>query len=106
MAGKGDQSVPSTFEDDDMQANFQTNFFWRPIAKGKSFYLEKFITLPEKFDVLEFQGWNDFLRISEDIYTGLVPIFYSNLIPTDEDNTSLQSIVGSFELKILPSDIA
>ena len=35
----------------------------------------------------------------------LVPTFYSTLVPTDEDNTSLQSIVRSFELQVLPSDI-
>ena len=36
----------------------------------------------------------------------LVPIFYSTLVPTDEDNTSLRSIIGSFEIQVLPSDIA
>ena len=68
--------------------------------------MENFTFLPEVFDVFELQGWNGFLRISEDIYTQLVPPFYSTLVPTDEDNTSLRSIVGSFELQVLPSDIA
>ena len=68
--------------------------------------MENFIALPEGFDDFEFQGWNDFLRISKDIYTGLVPCFYSTLIPSNEDNTSLRSIVGSFELHALPSNIA
>ena len=90
MAGKGDQSVP----------------YILPIARRRSFYLENFTSLPEVFDIFKFQGWNDFLRISEDIYTGLVPVFYSTLSLIDEDNTSLQSIVGSFELQVLPSDIA
>ena len=81
------------FDDDGMQRNFQKNFFSRPIASGRSFYLENFTTLLEVYKVFEFQGWNDFLRIFEDIYTGLVPTFYSTLISTDEDNTSLKSIV-------------
>ena len=105
MAGKGDQSIPYIFEDDKMQANFQTNFFQRPIARERSFYLENFTTLLKVFDIFEFQGQNDFLRIFEDIYTGLVPSFYNTLIPTDEDNISVRSIVGSFELQVLPLDI-
>ena len=36
----------------------------------------------------------------------MVPAFYSTLIGSDEDNTSLRTIVGSFELQVLPSDIA
>ena len=63
MVGKGDQSVPYIFEDDEMQDNFQRNFFRRPIARGRSFYLENFTTLLEVFEVFEFQGWNDFSRI-------------------------------------------
>ena len=73
-----------------MHDNFHSNFFRRPIARGRSFYLENFISLPEVINVFEFQGWNDFLRISDDIYVGLVPAFYSILAPTDEDNTSLK----------------
>ena len=73
-----------------MQDNFQRNFFRRPITRGRSFYLENFTTLLEVFDVFEFEGWNNFLRISEDIYTGLVPVFYSTLAPTGEDNASLK----------------
>ena len=46
------------------------------------------------------------LRILEDIYMGLVPAFYNTLVPLGEDNTSLHSIVGSFEIQVLPSDIA
>ena len=64
--------------------------------------MENFTILPKVYVVFEFQGWNDFLRISEDIYIGLVPTFYSTLVPTDEDNTSLRS----FEIEVLPSDIA
>ena len=33
-------------------------------------------------------------------------MFYSTLNTSDEDNTSLRSIVRSFELQVLPSDIA
>ena len=77
-----------------------------PIAKDISFNLENFISLPEVHGIFEFQGWRDFLHISEDIYTGVVPAFYSTLNASDEDNTSLKSIVWSFELHILPYDIA
>ena len=49
------------------------------------------------FNIFEFQGWGGFLRISEDIYIGVVPTFYSTLAAPDEDNTSLRSIVGSFK---------
>ena len=56
-------------------------------------------------EVFEFQGWNDFLRISEDVYTGLVAAFYSTLAPVDEDNTSLRSIIGSFEIQVLHFDL-
>ena len=103
---EGDQSVPYIFEDDEMQAIFQNNFFRRLVTRGRSFYLENFTTLPEVFEVFEFQGWNHFLTISKDIYTRLVPAFYRTLIPFDEDNTSFQGIVGSFELQVLPSNIA
>ena len=34
-----------------------------------------------------------------------VPAFYSTLVPTDEDNTSLRSLMGSFEIEVLPFDI-
>ena len=33
-------------------------------------------------------------------------MFYSTLTPTDEDSTSLRSIVRSFEIQVLPYDIA
>ena len=98
MSKKGDFSVPYIFDDEDIQTNFIKNFFTRPIARGRSFYLENFTTLPKVHEVFEFQGWSDFLRIFENIYTGLVP--------TDEDNISLRSIVGSFEIEVLPSNIA
>ena len=45
------------------------------------------------------------MRISEDIYIGLVVAFYSTLAPVDEDNTSLRSINGSFEIHMLPFDL-
>ena len=56
MANKVYQSTLYIFEDEEMQANFQNNFFQRPIARGKSFYLENFTALLENFDVFEFQG--------------------------------------------------
>ena len=68
--------------------------------------MENFVALPKVFDIFKFQGWNDFLRILEDIYTRLVPTFYSTIVPSDEDNTSIQSIIGSFELQVLSFDIA
>ena len=37
--------------------------------------MENFTALPDVFNVLELQGWNDFLRMSEDIYIGLIPAF-------------------------------
>ena len=89
-----------------MQNNFQRNFFRRPIARGRSFNLENFASLPEVFEVFKFQGWNNFLSISTDMYIGLVPVFYSILAPTNEDNTALRNIVGSFEMQVLPLDIA
>ena len=88
-----------------MKANFHRNFFIKPIAFGKSFAMENFSSLPQIVEVFEFQGWNDFLRISEDVYTGLVATFYSTLAPVDEDNTSLRSIIGSFEIQVLPSNL-
>ena len=69
------------------------------------FSLKNLTTLPEVFVVFEFQGWNEFLRIFEDIYMGLVPTFYSTLVPTDEDNISLKSIIESFKIQVLPSDL-
>ena len=87
MSKIGDLSIPYIFVDKEMQANFHRNFFIRLIARGRSFYLENFTALPEVFEVFEFQGWNDFLRISEDIYIGLVLAFYSILISIDEVNT-------------------
>ena len=46
------------------------------------------------------------MRILKDIYIWLVLAFYSTFTPTDEDNISLRSIVKSFELQVLPLDIA
>ena len=68
--------------------------------------MENFTTLLEVFDVFKFQGWSDFLRISKDIFRGLIFAFNSTLVPSDEDNISLRSIVRSFELQVLPSNIA
>ena len=45
------------------------------------------------------------MNISTDIYTELVAAFYSTLVPTNEDNASLRSIIRSFEIQVLPSDI-
>ena len=93
------------FGDDEMQENFQRNFFRRPIAR-RSFYLGNFIALPEVYNVFEFQGWGDFLRISEDIYTRAVLTFYSTLNAYAKDHISLKSIARSSELQVLLSDIA
>ena len=68
--------------------------------------MENFLSLPHITKVFEFQRWNDFLRFSEDVYTGIVAAFYSILAPIDEDNNSVRSIVGSFEIQVLPSDLA
>ena len=38
------------------------------------------------------------MRISEDVYTGLIGAFYSTFAPVNEDNISLRSIIGSFEI--------
>ena len=46
------------------------------------------------------------MGISEDTYIGLVLAFYSTLVPIDGDNTYLRSIIGNFEIQVLPSDIA
>ena len=54
MADKSNQSVLYIFEDEEIQENFQHNFFRRPIARRSSFYLENFTTLPEVFDIFEF----------------------------------------------------
>ena len=56
-------------------------------------------------EVFKFQGWNYFLKISEVVYIGLVVAFYSTLALVDEDNTSLRSIIGSFETQVLPSEL-
>ena len=45
------------------------------------------------------------MRISEDIYTALILAFYNILVPSDKDNISLRSIIGSFKLQVLPSDM-
>ena len=46
------------------------------------------------------------MRISEDIYIGLIPAFYNTLACTNEENTSYRSFIGSFEIQVLPFDIA
>ena len=68
--------------------------------------MENIRTFLEVFEVFEFQGWNDFFRISEDIYIGLLLAFYSTFVPTNGDNISFKSIVGSFEIQVLLFDIA
>ena len=105
MTKKGDYSIPYMFNDKEMQRNFHINFFIRPIAYGRSFDLVNFSSLSQIVEVFEFQGWNEFLRIFEDIYTGLVGAFYSILASVDEDNTSLRSIIRSFEIQMLPSEL-
>ena len=35
----------------------------------------------------------------------MIPAFYSTLVPSNKDNTFLWSIIRSFELQVLPSDI-
>ena len=67
--------------------------------------MANFAFLPQIVKVFEFQGWNDFLSISEDVYTGVVGAFYSTLASVHEDNTSLRSIIRSFEIQVLPSDL-
>ena len=105
MMKKGDYIVPYMLDDEEMQTNFHRNFFIRPIAFGKSFILENFSFLPQIVEFFEFQGWNEFLSISEDVNIELVGAFYSTLASVDEDNTSLRSIIGSFEIQVLPSDL-
>ena len=88
MTKKGDYGVPYMFDEDEMQMNFHNNYFIRPIAFRRTFILANFTFLPQIVEVFEFQGWNEFLSISEDIYTGLVSAFYSTLASVDEDNMS------------------
>ena len=105
MMKKGDYNVPCIFNDEEMQTNFHRNFFIRPIAFKRSFAMENFSCLPQIIEISEFQGWNDFMRISKNVYTGLVIAFYSTLAPVDEDNTSLRSIIRSFEIQVFLSDL-
>ena len=56
MSKKGDSSIPYIFNYEDMQINFHKNFFTRPIARERSFYLENFTTLPKLREVFKFQG--------------------------------------------------
>ena len=35
-----------------------------------------------------------------------MPAFYNTLVRTDKENTSLRSIIGNFEIQVLPFDIA
>ena len=67
--------------------------------------MANFAFLLQIVEVFEFQGWKEFLSISEDVYTGLVDAFYSTLVSVDEDNTSLRSITGSFEIQVLPYNL-
>ena len=94
------------YDDEEMQGHFETHFYRRPIARGRRFYLENSISLSDVHNIFEFQGLGDFLRIFEDIYTGVVLAFYSTLDATNKDNTSPRSIVRNFKLQVLPSDIA
>ena len=94
------------FDDDEMQNRFHRQFFIRPIAFGRSFEMENFLSLHQIIEVFEFQGWNDFLRISKDVYIGVVSAFYSTLALVDEENTSIRSIIGSFEIQVHPFDLA
>ena len=98
MMKKGDYNIPYMFNDDEMQRNFHMNYFIKPIAFGRTFILANFTFLPQIVEVNEFQGWNEFLNIFEDMYTGLVGAFYSTLASINEDNASLRSIIGSFEI--------
>ena len=83
MTKKGDYSVPYMFDDDKMQNRFYRHFFIKFIAFGGSLELENFLSLPQITKVFEFQRWNDFLRISEDVYTGVVTAFYSTPASVD-----------------------
>ena len=95
---KGDYNIPCIFDDEEMQSNFHRNFFIKHITFGRRFAVENFSFLPQIVEIFEFQEWNDFLRIYEYVYTGLVAAFYSILAPVDEDNTSSRSLIGSFEI--------
>ena len=86
------------YDDEEMQEHFETHFYRRPMSRWRNFNLENFINLPEVHRVFEFQGWEDLLLISKDIYTEIVTTFYNTLNTFDEDNTSLRSIIRSFEL--------
>ena len=105
MVEKINVSVPYMYDDEQMQEHFKNHFYRRPIAKGRSLYLENFTTLLNVHGIFEYQGWGSFLRIFEEIYAGVAPAFYNTLNASDEDNTSLRSIIRSFELQVLPSDI-
>ena len=106
MTKKADYSVPYMFNDDEMQNRFHKHFFIRPIVFGRSLEMENFLSLPQIIEVFEFQGWNDFLRISEDVHTDMVAAFYSTLALVEEDNTYVRSIIRSFEIHVVPSDLA
>ena len=107
MLKTGDYSVPYIFYDEEMQTNFHRNLFISPLpVEEPSIWKASLFSLSHVFEVFKFQGWTDFLRISEDTYRGLVPAFYSTLVPTNEDNTSFKSIIRSFEIQVLPSIIA
>ena len=44
------------FDDDEMQENFQSNFFKRPIARGRNFYSENFTSLLKYTMFLSFKN--------------------------------------------------
>ena len=46
------------------------------------------------------------MRILEDVYTRVVAALYSTLASVNEDNTSVRSIIRSFKIQVLPSDLA
>ena len=54
MMLKNNSSVPYIFEDEDMQTNFHINFFFRLIAKGRSFHLECFTSFTETGEIFKF----------------------------------------------------
>ena len=101
MVEKINVRIPFMFDDDEMQEQLENHFYRRPIPRGGSFYLENFTILLEMHGVFEYQGWGNLLRISKDIYIGVVPTFYNTLNATAEDNTSLRSIIIRFELHVL-----
>ena len=56
MAEKINVSVPHMYDDEEMEENFKKHFYKRPIARGRSFYLENFTTLPDVYGIFKYQG--------------------------------------------------